>query len=298
MCIFAYGQTGSGKTHTMSGTDIGHYSGRGINFRALDDLFELNRVRTAEVRPARAALHAPWPAAAAAPAGFVPRAVPGLHARWQAGTAELSLATPPSSPPPRHTHALPAPPCPGLHPRPVPPPSPSCPRQVEYSISVQLLEIYNEAIRDLLVPDAEARAQRSLAIKNTERSGFNVPDAIQVGRAPPVGSFPHGQRALPPPATAAAPAPTSARPALPPIHAPPHQVPVACTEDVLEVMERGARNRAVAETRMNDRSSRSHQVRRCWLKRRRDGWQGALALQPCQQSGQRVGPASELRNVA
>lgn len=40
----------------------------------------------------------------------------------------------------------------------------------------------------------------------------------------------------------------------------PLQVPVSCTEDVLEVMERGARNRAVAETRMNDRSSRSHQV--------------------------------------
>lgn len=38
------------------------------------------------------------------------------------------------------------------------------------------------------------------------------------------------------------------------------QVPVACTEDVLEVMDRGQRNRAVAETRMNDRSSRSHQV--------------------------------------
>jgi len=35
---------------------------------------------------------------------------------------------------------------------------------------------------------------------------------------------------------------------------------VSCTEDVLEVMERGQRNRAVAETRMNNRSSRSHQV--------------------------------------
>lgn len=33
----------------MSGTDIGQYTGRGINFRALDDLFELNRVRKAEV---------------------------------------------------------------------------------------------------------------------------------------------------------------------------------------------------------------------------------------------------------
>lgn len=39
VCIFAYGQTGSGKTHTMSGTDTHHESGRGINYRALDDLF-------------------------------------------------------------------------------------------------------------------------------------------------------------------------------------------------------------------------------------------------------------------
>ena len=48
MCIFAYGQTGSGKTHTMSGTDIDQYSGRGIYFRSLDDLFQLNRERRAE----------------------------------------------------------------------------------------------------------------------------------------------------------------------------------------------------------------------------------------------------------
>lgn len=34
----------------MSGTDIGQYAGRGINFRALDDLFDLNRQRTAEAR--------------------------------------------------------------------------------------------------------------------------------------------------------------------------------------------------------------------------------------------------------
>ena len=87
---------------------------------------------------------------------------------------------------------------------------------MEYSISVQLLEIYNEAIRDLLVSDAEARQQRSLPLVNSQRSGFNVPDAIQVA--------------------------------------------VGGTEEVLEVMARGARNRAVAETKMNDRSSRSHQV--------------------------------------
>ena len=49
VCIFAYGQTGSGKTHTMAGTNIEHYSGRGINYRALDDLFALNEQRKGEV---------------------------------------------------------------------------------------------------------------------------------------------------------------------------------------------------------------------------------------------------------
>lgn len=33
----------------MSGTDIGQYAGRGLNYRALDDLFDLNRARDAEV---------------------------------------------------------------------------------------------------------------------------------------------------------------------------------------------------------------------------------------------------------
>ena len=38
------------------------------------------------------------------------------------------------------------------------------------------------------------------------------------------------------------------------------QLPVTCTEDVLDVMQLGASNRAVAETKMNERSSRSHSV--------------------------------------
>lgn len=50
VCIFAYGQTGSGKTHTMSGTNVENYSGRGINYRALDDLFEIKAARSEEVR--------------------------------------------------------------------------------------------------------------------------------------------------------------------------------------------------------------------------------------------------------
>ena len=43
---------------------------------------------------------------------------------------------------------------------------------------VQLLEIYNEQLRDLL---DEQRSGRRLDIRNTERSGLNVPDAIQAG---------------------------------------------------------------------------------------------------------------------
>jgi hypothetical protein len=43
-------------------------------------------------------------------------------------------------------------------------------------VRVQLLEIYNEQLRDLL--DAQ-RSGRRLDIRCTERSGLNVPDAIQ-----------------------------------------------------------------------------------------------------------------------
>ena len=43
VCIFAYGQTGSGKTWTMSGPA----DNRGVNTRALEDLFE--RVRRIEL---------------------------------------------------------------------------------------------------------------------------------------------------------------------------------------------------------------------------------------------------------
>ena len=41
VCIFAYGQTGSGKTWTMSGP----LNNRGVNTRALDELFERTQVR-------------------------------------------------------------------------------------------------------------------------------------------------------------------------------------------------------------------------------------------------------------
>lgn len=41
VCIFAYGQTGSGKTHTMEG----HETDRGVNYRALRELFQLRDKR-------------------------------------------------------------------------------------------------------------------------------------------------------------------------------------------------------------------------------------------------------------
>lgn len=44
-------------------------------------------------------------------------------------------------------------------------------------MKVQLLEIYNEQLRDLL---DTSRSGKRLDIRNTERSGLNVPDAIQV----------------------------------------------------------------------------------------------------------------------
>lgn len=43
VCIFAYGQTGSGKTHTMEGSE----SDRGVNFRALQELFAIRDDRIA-----------------------------------------------------------------------------------------------------------------------------------------------------------------------------------------------------------------------------------------------------------
>ncbi|CAN6971038.1 unnamed protein product [Brassica rapa subsp. trilocularis] len=45
VCIFAYGQTGSGKTYTMSGPSITSKEDWGVNYRALNDLFQLTQIR-------------------------------------------------------------------------------------------------------------------------------------------------------------------------------------------------------------------------------------------------------------
>ncbi|KIY97076.1 Kinesin-4 [Monoraphidium neglectum] len=137
VCIFAYGQTGSGKTHTMSGSDARSPEGRGINYRALDDLFAIRDARAGEV---------------------------------------------------------------------------------DYQITVQMLEIYNETLRDLFIDPrgGGGGAANRLDILSTQASGCNVPGAVQVG--------------------------------------------VSTSQDVLALMARGAANRATSETKMNDRSSRSHQI--------------------------------------
>ncbi|XP_057765408.1 kinesin-like protein KIN-14F [Salvia miltiorrhiza] len=85
---------------------------------------------------------------------------------------------------------------------------------IEYEVGVQMIEIYNEQVRDLLVSDG---SNRRLEIRNNSQlNGLNVPDASLV--------------------------------------------PVKCTQDVLDLMRIGQRNRAVGATALNVRSSRSHSI--------------------------------------
>ncbi|KAK8468578.1 hypothetical protein PHAVU_006G059300 [Phaseolus vulgaris] len=85
---------------------------------------------------------------------------------------------------------------------------------IKYEVFVQMIEIYNEQVRDLLVTDG---SNRRLDIRNnSQMNGINVPDAFLV--------------------------------------------PVTCTQDVLDLMRIGQKNRAVGATALNERSSRSHSV--------------------------------------
>ncbi|RRT54982.1 hypothetical protein B296_00030741, partial [Ensete ventricosum] len=45
VCIFAYGQTGSGKTYTMTGPDSSSETDWGVNYQALNDLFQISWTR-------------------------------------------------------------------------------------------------------------------------------------------------------------------------------------------------------------------------------------------------------------
>lgn len=85
---------------------------------------------------------------------------------------------------------------------------------IEYEVGVQMIEIYNEQVRDLLVTDG---SNTRLDIRNNSQlNGLNVPNASLVR--------------------------------------------VKCTQDVLDLMRIGQRNRAVGATALNERSSRSHSV--------------------------------------
>ncbi|XP_074580885.1 kinesin-like protein KIN-14C [Curcuma longa] len=94
VCILAYGQTGSGKTYTMSGPNGASDEEWGVNYRALNDLFQISRNR-------------------------------------------------------RDTYM--------------------------YEVGVQMIEIYNEQVRDLLANDG---SQKKLGILNAlQPNGLAVPDA-------------------------------------------------------------------------------------------------------------------------
>ncbi|XP_047327314.1 kinesin-like protein KIN-14K isoform X1 [Impatiens glandulifera] len=94
VCIFAYGQTGSGKTYTMTGPDGASEADRGVNYRSLDDLFQISQTRNTSF---------------------------------------------------------------------------------SYEIGVQMVEIYNEQVRDLLSNDA---GSKNLAVLSTpQANGLAVPDA-------------------------------------------------------------------------------------------------------------------------
>ncbi|XP_044954203.1 kinesin-like protein KIN-14D isoform X2 [Hordeum vulgare subsp. vulgare] len=105
VCIFAYGQTGSGKTYTMMGPEKATEKEWGVNYRALNDLFNIS------------------------------------HARQD---------------------------------------------MITYELTVQMIEIYNEQIRDLL--DGGGGTQKKIGIQNTmQPNGIVVPDATMC----PVNSTSH-----------------------------------------------------------------------------------------------------------
>ncbi|MBA0824025.1 hypothetical protein Goarm_020712 [Gossypium armourianum] len=140
VCIFAYGQTGSGKTYTMSGPSGGSTKDLGINYLALNDLFEISNQRK---------------------------------------------------------------------------------DIISYEIQVQMVEIYNEQIRDLLSEDSSSTKYpfllNSLEIRSCSNdNGLSLPDAT--------------------------------------LHK------VKSTSDVLNLMKYGEVNRVVCSTAINNRSSRSHSV--------------------------------------
>ncbi|TYJ48923.1 hypothetical protein E1A91_A01G098200v1 [Gossypium mustelinum] len=95
---------------------------------------------------------------------------------------------------------------------------------IEYKVGVQMIEIYNEQVRDLLVIDGSTKRypfEFSFYLQfniynNTQLNGLTVPDASWV--------------------------------------------PVSSTQDVLDLIRIGQKNRIVGPTAFNERSSRSHSI--------------------------------------
>lgn len=208
---------GSGKTHTMTG--MRHQpDGLGINYRALDDLFALRNERRTEVCGWDCQLADMWSMVCcmswcltfACPStsahskslillsiikeGLVPIQTPDFDIACSSGAitnccCQVVQGTEPDC---ACCHVL----------------------QIKYTIKAQMLEIYNDNVRDLLA--FNQGKDNVLSINATLRSGFNVTGAVQME--------------------------------------------VHDTQGVLEMMDRGAKNRHSAETKMNRHSSRSHQV--------------------------------------
>lgn len=115
--------------------------------------------------------------------------------------------------------------------------------EVEYTIRVQLVEIYNEVIRDLLVERASGNGNygsRSPSPFERDNTGADETQYRGTGSSSRLGLVAtRGSGNNLPDAT---------------------QLQVYSAEEVAEVMIHGSKNRATAETKMNERSSRSHQV--------------------------------------
>ncbi|KAL8227950.1 hypothetical protein R6Q57_015534 [Mikania cordata] len=99
ICIFAYGQTGSGKTFTMTGPDVFTTETMGVNYRSLNDLFDIQQQRK---------------------------------------------------------------------------------NMIAYEVRVQMLEIYNEMVRDLLSSDGANKKYPFYKIRLGTQEGINVPDAALI----------------------------------------------------------------------------------------------------------------------